>query len=429
MKKIFLLTLLMWFCFNLPAAWAQIAGTVRGQIRVADNRNLAFITAVTGTPLPAFRFVRRVVVAVTAIPAPSDGELTFINPTFFAVTDNNGNFTSPWQDQTRDAFPARLRVTVLWEASNGAGGGTAHPATLFRIARTGVGVEISPQTVFTRNVNVANPNLGELTAPANDETAAYLTTDEFFRNIVNDSQVLRNRMPGLVVRTRVPNFNFFFGVAPFPHEVFISEGAPATAPLILAHELGHAITWAALDLDSAPINPLTDYAHPGGSPLSWGRDTREFSKAAFLEGLADAWALEWAFGSNRNAVITIGTRTFNWETARVIRPDGTFALDCRNVDNAHEFPFCHTAALRDLLDNDGSGGDGVNLTRADIVNTLNRFQNCLGNGCRDELGVDALNHHDFRCNAQGAARRAAIRLIWTSVNNNINGGSTSFCAP
>lgn len=423
MKKLSLLTLFLWFCFNPSAAWAQIAGTVTGNITVAENRSLAFIAAVTGTPISASRTVRRVVVAVTAINVDSN----FINPTFFAVTDHFGNFTSPWEDQTRDVFPARLRITVLWEGSrSGAGGATTHPATLFRIARVGLGVEISPQSVFFRNVDAANFNLGVLTATANDETAAYLTTEGFFFNIVRKSQTLRSRMPGLVVKTRVPDFNFLFGVAPLPHEVLVSENVPVSTPLVLAHELGHAITWAALDLGSAPINPATDYVHPAGGLLpQWDRDSRETSKAAFLEGLADAWALEWAFGSDAQAVFSRGGKTFRVERGRVISPGGAVVLDCKLVNNAHEFPFCHTVALRDLLDSGGANSDGVDLTRADIVDTLNRFPNCLGNGCRDELGLDALNHNDFLCNATPVSRRIAIRGVWSG--NGISGGESSSC--
>lgn len=430
MKYFSLLILFLLVFFNpsvshaISVPHASIEGTVTGTIRVADNRDLGFITAVTGTPPPAIRNVRRVVVAVTAIPVTSGGGLTHINPTFFAVTDGNGNFTSRWQDQTRNTFPARLLITILWQSSDEAGGGTAPPATLFRIARVGAGVDISPQTVFRANVNAAGTtNLGALTAAANDETAAYLTTREFFDRIISNSQVLLNRMPGLVVKTRVPSFDFRFGVTPFPREAYVSEGTPVTSPFILAHELGHAITWAALDLNSAPINPATDYSHPLGSPLQWARDSREFSKAAFLEGIADVWALEWAFGSDLGAVIPQGFRTFRYEVPRVILADGTVALDCRTVVDAHEFPFCHTAAMRDLLDN--SGTDGVNLTQADIVNTLDRFPNCLSNGCRNELGLDALNHHDFLCNATPASRRSAIRGVWSG--NGINGGPRSFC--
>jgi hypothetical protein len=404
---------------------ASIEGTVTGTIRVADNRDLRFITNVTGgDPFPAITNVRRVVVAVTAIPVNLGDGPAPINPTFFAVTDDNGNFTSPWQDQTRNAFPARLRITILWQSSDEAGGGTVPPATLFRIARVGVGVDISPQTVFRENVNASGAtDLGVLTAAANDETAAYLTTREFFDRIVSNSRVLRNRMPGLVVKTRVLDFDVGSGVTPFPREAYVSDGTPVTSPRVLAHELGHAVTWAALDLNLAPINPATDYSHPLGLPLHWAPDSREFSKAAFLEGLADVWALEWAFGSNLSAVIPRGTRTLSYEVPRIIRADGTVALDCRTVVNAHEFPFCHTAAVRDLLDNRGT--DGVDLTQADIINTLDRFQNCLSNGCRDELGLDALNHHDFLCNATPASRRTAIRAVWSG--NGISGGPGSFC--
>jgi hypothetical protein len=432
MKNFSRLVLFLLIVFDPSASHAtsvsqqSVEGTVTGTIMVADNRDLGFIEAVTGARSPAMMPARRVIVAVTAIPVVTGSGLTYINPTFFAVTDNNGNFTSPWEDQTRNTVPTRLHVTVLWQSSDEAGGGTTPPATLFRIARVGVGVDISPQTVFSANVNATGAtDLGVLTAPANDETAAYLTTREFFNRVVNNSRILRNRMPGLVVKTRVPSFDFRFGVTPFPREAYVSEGTPVTSPLTLAHELGHAVTWAALDLNSAPINPATDYSHPLGSPLQWARDSREFSKAAFLEGLADVWALEWAFGSNVSAVIPRGSLTFRYEAARVIRADGTVALDCRTIVNAHEFPFCQTTAVRDLLDN--SGTDGVDLTQADIVNTLNRFQNCLTNGCRDELGLDALNHHDFLCNATPASRRTAIRRVW--IGNGINGGPGSFCGP
>jgi hypothetical protein len=233
-------------------------------------------------------------------------------------------------------------------------------------------------------------------------------------------------MPGLVVKTRRPgNFTFF------PDEVNISALVPTNDPLVLAHELGHAITWAALDLGSAPINPLTDYAHLGGGELPWEPDTREFPKTAFLEGLADAWALEWAFGSDADAVFSLpptggGTiRVFNVEHATMTDPAGTVLLDCQVVDNAFEFPFCHTVAIRDLLDNGGAGTDGVDLTRAAIVDTLNRFKNGLCNGCRDEPGFDGLNHLDFLCNATPVNRRTAIRGVWSG--NGISDGPASFC--
>ncbi len=431
MKNFSFLILFLLLVFNPSVSHAPsvpqqlIEGTVTGTIMVADNRNLGFIEAVTGTLSEPMMPVGSVVVAVTAIPVATGGSLTVINPTFYAVTDDDGNFTSPWQDQTRNGFPVRLRITVLWQSSDAAGGGTTPPATLFRIARVGVGVDISPQTVFRENVNAAGAtNLGVLTAPANDETAAYLTTREFFNRVVNNSRILRNRMPGLVVKTRVPSFNSHHGVTPFPREAYISKGAPVASPLMLAHELGHAVTWAALDLNSAPLNPSTDYSHPLGAPLHWDQISREFSKAAFLEGLADVWALEWAFGSNERALINDEIGIFDYEVPRVTR-GRIVVLDCRTVVNAHEFPFCHTTAVRDLLDNRES--DGIDLTQADIVNTLDRFRNCLTNGCRDELGLDALNHHDFLCNATPASRRTAIRSVW--IGNGINGGPGSFCGP
>jgi hypothetical protein len=60
--------------------------------------------------------------------------------------------------------------------------------------------------VFDRDITQSSSNLGNLSATANDESAAYLTTDEFFQDIVVDSPVF-SRMRGLVVKTRVPGFN------------------------------------------------------------------------------------------------------------------------------------------------------------------------------------------------------------------------------
>ena len=406
--------------FCAPTTRAEVTGTVQGRIRTTDNRVVRPNNAagVAG----GFVGVGRVVVAVTAV-----GQNNVINQTRFAVTNNNGDFTAAWRDTSRNGFPVPLRITVMWELSNAAGGGLTAPAAQFRIVRFGV-TSGSEQSIVNRNVNGANVNLGNINIAASDETAAYLTTREVFNRIVAFSNVLQTRMPGLVVRTRVPGFNFRFGVAPFPREVFVSEITPVTAPSVVAHEIGHAINWSALGVASAPINPVTDYAHPGGTLTGWAPTSREFSKAAFQEGLADVWALEWEFGSDVNATFTLGGETFNFEAETVTNATtGAMILDCDVVANAHEFPFCNTAAVRDLLDNDGNGGDGVDLTRAFIVNTLDRFAAGIGNGQRGELGLDGLNHHDFRCNAAGATTRANIRAVWQGVR--INGGPASFCAP
>ncbi len=445
MKNFSLLTVFMLFVFNVPVAQTSLDGTITGTISVAENRNLRLVTEVNHATFPEIPNVKHVVVAVTAISAPpSEGDLPYINPTFYAVTDDNGNFTSPWQDQTRTTFPVSLRITVFWESSNEAGGGTERPETLFRIRRFNSPAHaFSPSIVRTLNTRtnvvcrflrplcLLSPNrnlnrLGVLTVVDNDESAAYLTTQGFFEQIVNSSEVLRNRMPGLEVTTRaLPCFGSSCGMTPFPNSVLVSEGTPINSPLVLAHEIGHAITWAALDLDSAPINLASDYSHPLGVPSHWDLDEREFSKAAFLEGLAEAWALEWAFGSNVNAVVTEGTRTFRYEVGRVVLTDGTIALNCKTVTDAHEFPFCHTVALRDLLDSGGAGTDGVDLTYANIVDTLNRFRDGICNGCRDELGFDALNNNDFLCNATPTSRRIDIRSVWSA--NGISGAPGSDC--
>jgi hypothetical protein len=184
---------------------------------------------------------------------------------------------------------------------------------------------------------------------------------------------------------------------------------------MLAHEIGHAITWAALQVNSAPLNLISDYIF-GGS-LGWSPDSREFSKAAFLEGMADFWSLVWQFNQSANANFVSQGKTFRTDRARVEDSNGNLVFRCRTVDRAWEFPFCHTAALWDLFDSD----DNVDLTIAQIVDTLNAFpNNCISNGCRDELGLDALNHLDFHRNAP-AALQTRILGIWQE--NGIAGGN------
>jgi hypothetical protein len=427
MKNYSLLTFALLFCFNLPAAQAKIEGSINGRIMVSDNRSSPMGVAPASPPSVP---VRRVIVSVRAIPAITGGEFQIINPTSFAVTDNKGNFSLPWEDLTRSNFPVSLRVTVWFDSSVEVGAtGSTRPATMFRVVRAVLGGNAGADESFSFDVTGSDSNLGTITATANDETAAYLTTSEFFLNIVAGTSVLPERMIGLVVKTRVPGFSFSFGVTPLRSEVFVSAGTPRTAPMVLAHELGHALTWSALGLDVAPIVPLTDYVFPpGGVSPSWDPITREFSKAAFLEGLADAWAVVWAFGSNANASYAEGTNTFFVESARVVdTSSGKIVLNCKKAKNAHEFPFCHTAAVMDLVDNDSGNGDGVNFSLAMIVRILDRFEVCPGNGCLHELGVDALNHHDFRCNADTATRRALIRSVW--LLNGINGGPASSCTP
>jgi hypothetical protein len=257
-------------------AHADVTGTIQGRIMIRDNRAASPTPTNLGTLVPA----RRMVVAVTALPNSSH-----INPHFFAVTGDDGRFTLQWTDETRQGFPIPLQVKVTYFSSNEAGGGTTSPPVLFQILRW---PNITPEDIFNRNIKNANVDLGNLNidgALADEESAAYLTTREVFERIVAKSRNLRERMPGTLVKTRVQGFGMFRGITPLPREAWVTDGAAVGNPSTVAHELGHAITWSALQLNSAPINPLTDYMM-NGVP-GWSRDSREFSKAAFLEGMAD----------------------------------------------------------------------------------------------------------------------------------------------
>ncbi len=392
-----------------PRAYATVRGVVSGRVLIFDNRSLSPNTATLGTTVAA----RRLVVAVTSPAASSMTGGSFINPTNYAVTDANGRFRVQWTDETRGALPIRLRLTITYTSSESNGGGRTPPRVLFMVD--------GDQETFRRDVTTNNFNLGDIIVDASragEESAAYLTTREFFETIVARSRNLRERMPGTVVKVNVEGFGIFSGITPVPHEVWVTPGRAVSNPGTVAHELGHAITWAALQLNSAPINPLSDYMMFGVP--GWARDSREFSKAAFLEGMADLWMVVWLGGQNCDPTITQGDRTLNYEAATVIDGQGRVLVKCRTADRPWEFPFCHSAALWDLIDGD-TGGDGVDLTIANIIDTMNHFpNNCISNGCRDELGFDALNHLDFLNNSP-AARQTAIRGVWQL--NGISGGN------
>ncbi|MCC6538919.1 MAG: hypothetical protein IT162_15300 [Bryobacterales bacterium] len=388
------------FLLLIPAlVFGDVTGTVSGGFTVTDNR--------AGTGGAATPFIDAVI-AITPVNSGGIGSgssdcCAIVNPTTFAVTDTNGAFTASWRSISTNAFPVTLRIEVLMTHSLAAGGGNTHPKVEFTVVRN---VNTSATQTFSRTALNANLALPTLALTPNDETAAYLTAREVWQRNVRFSNVLTSRMPGLVIKTRVPNFNFSFGVAPFQDQVLVADGTPRTAPFIVAHEIGHTITWNALGINSAPINPLTDY----GLDFHWERDTRESSKAAFLEGMADFWGIIWLSGSNNNVTLTGGGKTFNFETARVTDATGALTLRCSTASRAWEFPFCHTAGLKDLVDN--GGGDGVDLALSTIANVLNAFPTgCIFNGCTAELGFNALNHLDFLRNAPSNIQ-GSIASVW-----------------
>jgi hypothetical protein len=389
-----------------PPAHSRITGTAQGRVVIFDNRAISPNPSGLGSLVPA----RRILVEIQPIQSG-----TILNPISRVVTDDGGRFSVVWVDQKRVSFPITLQVRVSHASRETPGPDDLTAPVSFTVQGPNGDTES-----FALTVQDEFGRLGDivLSPPrGTEETAAYLTTREFYDRIVAKSRNLRERMHGVKVRTRVPGFSIFNGITPLSKEVWITDGRPVSSPSTVAHELGHAATWAALKLNSAPINPASDYMMLGVP--GWRPDHREFSKAAFLEGMADFWSLVWLFPRNVRPVFRIDNLTFNAETARVMRADGTEYFRCHNgVDRPWELPFCHTAALWDLHDD---ASDEVHLSIAQIVDILNAFpKNCISNGCRDELGFDALNHLDFLRNAP-AALQTQILKVWQG--NGIAGGN------
>lgn len=412
-----------------PAAVAKIEGVFHGRVVVEDVRLLKpassacirFDPARAGEHGPHCIFpVRRAIVSAAVI-SPAGAAIE----TRWTQTDGAGNFDLLWSDESRNNFPTRLRVRVHWYSTRGeliTSTSNAKPADVaFEI--DGSNDATIDETLGT--VNADDDTTREFQASVSDESQAYLTATEVFRRIVRWSEHLRARMRNVHIKVRDPAFYFERALAPKSDLVLINESLPFIEPDTLAHELGHVITWNALDLHDAPLNPIIDY-----EGRNWCRVCRQSERVAFLEGMADFWSLVWLFkkeDGSPTVSLPVQHALLDVELGKAIqRRRGATRINCRSSRTSRRYtrPFCQTVALWDLYDKNGS--DGVRMSVANIVNALNRFpNNCIWNGCAQEprTPIGDMNHHDFLRRIRPRSVRRKAREVFDA--NGLHGGSPS----
>ncbi len=339
----------------------------------------------------------------------------------FVRTDANGCYSATWTDGTRNTFPVRARMTILWSHAEMNGQQDRLPPPTFSIHG------ITGQMLGnSRTVELSADTTVNLTVTSGDAAAAYVTAWEFFDRVVDGgngarSERLVEAMRGIRIVTGLPNVSGGWGLAPTGREILVAARTPVLTPWTVAHELGHLATWNALGLSVAPLLP-TDYVG-----FTWDFTTRETERAAFLEGMASFLAMAWMWERTAAAPLLYrgGTR-FDFEAAtgtgegQAITP-----ITCATVRFGWERPFCNAAALWDIFDAPSADDDPmIDRTQVDVVRTLDRFPDrCpppAANGCGNEVGASGLNHNDFLRHFHPPAARGALMSIYEA--NGLAGG-------
>jgi hypothetical protein len=409
-------------------AAAKIEGVFHGRVVVEDARVtkpptsacIRFDPAREGEHGPHCIFpVRRVIVSATVI-----GPTGLSLETLWTQTDGDGNFVIFWTDSSRNSFPTRLRFKVHWYSTRG---GLITSTRNTKPGDVAFEIDSSDDTTISETVgtvNVDDDTTREFQAEVSDESHAYLTAVEVFRRIVRWSDLLKSRMRKVHIKVRDPALFVERAMGPTSDLVLLNEGLPFTEPEIVAHELGHLVTWNALNLHNAPLNPVIDY-----EGRNWCRSCLQTERVAFLEGMADFWSLVWQFkkedGSGTVFLHDAGA-DLDVERGKSVNPDpGETRINCRgSTSQKFRRPFCQTVGLWDLYDANGS--DGVRMSVADIVNALNRFpNNCIENGCTEEprTPMGDMNHHDFLRRIRPRSVRRKAREVFDA--DGLDGGSPS----
>ncbi len=349
-----------------------------------------------------------------------DGPEPRVAPVYIR-TDAQGCYSATWTDATRDMFPARARMTILWSHTDVSGQRDRMPPAIFSIyGMTGQALGT------TRTVELFADARIDRTISGGDAAASYVTAWEFFDRVVNGgngarSERLVKAMRGIRIVTGLPTVSGSWGLAPTAKEVLVAARTPVRTPWTVAHELGHLATWTALGLQIAPLLP-TDYVG-----LTWEFTTRETERAAFLEGMASFFAMVWMWERTAAAptLYRSGTR-FDFEAATGTgEGSGTTPITCAEVSAGWERPFCNAAALWDVFDARTADDDPmIDLTQVDVAETLDRYPDkCpppASDGCANEVGVSGLSHNDFLGNFHPPAARRALMSIYEA--NGLAGG-------
>lgn len=390
------------------ASWAQSSGTISGTVQATDGRLNPYFAAGYTAASPAgarqshgFSGIRDLQDATVKLYIYQTTSIYDVRYTRLSPT---GTYSIPW---STTYTPIKIKVAIAASRPDiGAGVVTASsPSYQFAVdGPAGTIVQsITRSTAFVGNLTV------NFTIPASGAIDTYLTAHEVFAmwdamgNPTTGGSI-RSDMTGLVI-TR--DSAIIGGVTPDPHSILVNPSIPTSLPDVVAHEMGHALVWASLDVPAAVVGP-PDYLciFPGkdDSNPSWDDFSYECEKVAFQEGFAIAHTGLWMWlrnSSNRN--IRGGSSFYGLEGA------GT----CNSGADEDNRPGCNARGIWDIIDNSPSDGDGItNRDLSDIVSAFRGFQDycpaCLDNHCAYEgwpwdslicLGdVDANNWKDFKYN-------------------------------
>lgn len=339
---------------------------------------------------------------------------------FFTLTGANGCYQFNWTDSNHNAFPVIGEVSVTLARPNLATGAqtTSAPARRFTITNGPLYFDVSTSAPVTLNANTTK----NVPVAASEQTAAYLTADEFYTRVVSQSTTLLNGMNGVFVHT---NGNVTGGVTPTANDVFIAGGLATGSAFTVAHELGHVVAWRSLGLLLAPFRAdFADYMCDGNPTHSW--TSLECEKAAWNEGFAHFAAAAWMWARTApSPIIPVTAAGFNLESGSCTAP-------------GRQNEGCQAKALWDIYDSRTGDDDGItNRSLVSISQVLRGYpDNCLfplpgDNNCSNEgnpLGLNsfdfnALNHLDFRANwavVIGPGQVPQISAIYTQ--NLVTGG-------
>ncbi len=340
----------------------------------------------------------------------------------YVRTGANGCYSAKWTDWTRDAFPTRAHMAILWSHTDVTGQRGGMPPPIFSI-RGALGQALGNSRSFDLMANTTV----DRTITSGDAAAAYITAWEFFERVARGgnggrSDLLVNAMRGIHILIGLPNLSGGWGFAPTKNEVLVAARTPVLTPWTVAHELGHLATWTALGLSVAPLLP-TDYFG-----LTWDFTTRESERAAFLEGMASFFAMAWMWERTAAApTLYRGGARFDFEAATGSGTDrGATPITCATVSSGWERPFCNAAALWDVFDAPAGDDDPMTgRTQVHIVDTLDRYpdgcRSPAANGRGNASGCAALNHNDFLRNFRPASDRGVLSSIYKA--NGLAGGA------
>ena len=227
----------------------------------------------------------------------------FFGAEFFTSTNDAGCYSIAWSDALSLFFPVNAELAVILASPDMPLGTqqTSSPNRLFTIHNGPLFFDFIAETRnvamnanTTQNVTVAGAGTGE-------PKAAYMTTQEFYSRVVNQSTAFLNTMKNVHVHVNSTPAapGVAGGIAPTTSDVFLIGGTATTNAFTVAHELGHIVTWRSLGVVTVPFRAdFLDFACDGTIIPAHSWDSLECQKAAWNEGFAHFAGAAWMWARN-----------------------------------------------------------------------------------------------------------------------------------